>query len=141
MSTSSSTNSSTNSLNDIGVLRLPTHKLLPGVLLKAVEDADLLVATSTGEDGEYFGMQLARNVAVADIAPDSVIMLPLFVTADAVPLDFDSMAAGPRIYLKLVGPPQRIMSYAICLAYSEGARVFTVLHCCKMVLAGSKGMK
>lgn len=133
MSTSSSTNSSTNSLNDIGVLRLPTHELLPGVLLKAVEDADLLVATSTGEDGEYFGMQLARNVAVADIAPDSVIMLPLFVTADAVPLDFDSMAAGPRIYLKLVGPPQRIMSYAICLAYSEGAvgRVVPVGHLVK----------
>ena len=112
---------STNSSNIFGVLRIPAHVSLPASMLQSLQDAALLTATSTEPDGEYFGMQLGAKVAATDIAPDAVIMVPLFTKEDTVVLNYDLMAAGPRLYLMLVGPPQPLMTYAICLAYSNEA--------------------
>ena len=91
---------STNSSNDFGVLRIPVHVLLPESMLQSLQDAALLTATSTEPDGEYFGMQLGAKVAATDIAPDAIIMVPLFTKEDTVVLNFDLMAAGPLLYLR-----------------------------------------
>ena len=69
---------STKSSNDFDVLRIPAHVSLPASMLESLQDAALLTATSTEPDGEYFGMQLGAKVAASDIAPDAVIMVPLF---------------------------------------------------------------
>ena len=109
---------STSEADVFEVLRLPSHELLPIAMLEGLRDAAVSVTTSTVEGGEHFAMALAKKAAVNDIAPGAVILVPLFATDDAAVIDFTRMTSGPIMYLRLVGPPQPIMSYATCAAHS-----------------------
>lgn len=79
---------STSEADVFEVLRFPSHELLPTAMLRGLEDAPVSVATSTDEGGEYFAMALAKKVTVDDIAPDAIILVPLFATDDAAVIDF-----------------------------------------------------
>ena len=104
-----------------GVIRLPSYELLPTSLLKGLEDAALAILNSDSVHGDLFNMSRADKVALADVEPDAVILIPLFVTADAAVINSDSLAAGPLVYIRLDSPPQPRAIFGTCVAYSEGA--------------------
>ena len=114
---------SASSVSTDGVVRIPNYELLPTSLLKGLEDAAVAVLEATTVPGALFNMSRADLVPLAETAPDAVILIPLFVTADASVMNSDCLATGPMVYVRLDGPPQPLSLFGTCVAYSEGADI------------------
>ena len=109
------------SVVQVGVVRLPNYELLPTALLKGLEDAASAVLTSNSVAGDLFNMSRATIVPTTAVAPDAIILVPLFAMDGAAVMDSCSLAAGPMLYIRLDGPPQPRAIFGTCIAYSEGA--------------------
>jgi hypothetical protein len=55
------------------------------------------------EEGDYFNIFLATKVPIVEIAPDSVILCPMFRTGEET-MNSSSLAYGPMMYVKFLGP-------------------------------------
>jgi hypothetical protein len=71
-----------------------------------LEDAAQSTSTSSDISGDFFNSNRATKESIANLTANDVIMVPLFVTENAVPMDSTALAQGPL--------------FATCLAYSQG---------------------
>ena len=104
-----------------GEVRFPIYELLPTSLLKGLEDAALAILTSTDIAGDLFNCSRASKVALSDIAPEAIIMIPLFAMEDATVMNSSALAIGSMVYIRLDYQPQPRAVFGSCLAYSGGA--------------------
>jgi hypothetical protein len=115
MSSNSASNAST-----VADIILPDYNLLPATMLKGLEDAAQSTSTSSDISGDFFNSNRATKEPIANLRANDVIMVTLFVTENAVPMDSTALAQGPLLYLKITGNPQTRVIFATCLAYSQG---------------------
>jgi hypothetical protein len=93
---------------------LPNFELLPATMLKGLEDAAQSMSTSTDISGDFFNSNRAKKMPISTLRADDTILVPLFTTENAVPMDSSALAQGPMVY------PQTRVIFATCLAYSQG---------------------
>lgn len=99
----------------------PSYELAPGLFLHAAETASTVVATSTNEDGEAYGVALAALTTGATVPVDAIVILPLSPPLEDEVLDFTFAAASAAAYIQVHDKPQTRMTYGHCLGYSAGA--------------------
>ena len=104
-----------------GEVRFPVYELFPTSLLKGLEDAALATLISTDIAGDLFNCSRALKVALSDIAPEAIIMIPLFAMEDATVMNSSALAIGSMVYIRLDYQPQPRAVFGSCIAYSEGA--------------------
>ena len=119
MSTMASASAS--SVATTGVFRLPSYELLPTSILKGLEDAALATLTSISVSGDLFIVSRTDKVPLDEVAPDAVIMIPLFAIEESAVMTATHLADGPMVYIQLDGYPQPRAIFGTCVAYSEGA--------------------
>lgn len=89
-------------------------------MLHASENASIVHATSTDEDGEAYGVSSAALPISADVQMNAVVILPLSPPEEGVAVDFTYVAASPAAYIQVHERPQALMTYGHCLGYSAG---------------------
>ena len=99
---------------------IPTYQLAPAVLLHASENASLVQAAATNEDGEAYGVSSAAVVAAGNVPADAVIILPLSPPAQDIAADFTYVAASRTVFVQVHDEPQVRMTYGHCMGYSAG---------------------
>jgi hypothetical protein len=103
-------NNSAFTASTAGEVTLPNFELLPAQ------------STSTSIDipGDFFNSNRAKKMPISTLSADDTILVPLFTTENAVPMDSSALAQGPMVYLRVTGDPQTRVVFATCLAYSQG---------------------
>jgi hypothetical protein len=103
-----------------GEVILPNFELLPATMLKGLEDAALSTSASTDIPGDFFYSDRAKKMPMSTLRADDTILVPLFTTENAVPMDSSALAQGPMVYLRVTADPQTRVVFATCLDYSQG---------------------
>ena len=86
-----------------------------------MEYASSVVQESTDDDGEYLAMTLMHSLPAATVPEESIIILPLVVPIEGVPLNFTYVAASKHVFIRIHVRPQPRLTYGQCMAYSEGS--------------------
>jgi hypothetical protein len=107
--------SSSTSATAAGVC-IPTHN---GGLLRQLEHAAQVTATSTDNKGEFYNL-LAMVVRGEDVQTGSVIVVPLDPPADHEALDFTFVARSKAMFIMVFETPQARNTYGHVVAYSTG---------------------
>ena len=97
-----------------------TYQLAAAVLLDASENASLVQAAATNEDGEAYGVSSAAVVAAGNVPADSVIILPLSPPTQDIAADFTYIAASRTVFVQVHDKLQVRMTYGHCMGYSAG---------------------
>jgi hypothetical protein len=92
---------------------LPNFELLPATMLKGLEDAAQSMSTSTDISGDFFNSNRAKKMPISTLRADDSILVPLFTTENAVPMDSSALAQGPMVY------PQTRVIFACLLTRSK----------------------
>jgi hypothetical protein len=100
---------------------LPNFPLAAGDLLRAIENAGSVVATSTDDAGEYYAMAMAAVVPTAELLEGAIIVIPLTSPRADEALDFTFVAGADCMYFQVHGVPQSRCTYGHCAAYSADA--------------------
>jgi hypothetical protein len=100
-----------------GIVRIPTYESLPQALIQGLQDASAATMLSTDD---LFNCTQPTKVILAEVRPNSIILIPLFGTPPGVLMDSTALASGPAVYVKLNGSPQPRACFGVCVAYSEG---------------------
>jgi hypothetical protein len=87
-------------------------------MIEGLNETSAAISTSTDEDDDFFTSFLAAKVPTSEIAPDSVVLCPMFRIAEDV-MNSTSLASGATMNVKLLGPPFPRMCFASCLAGVE----------------------
>jgi hypothetical protein len=85
--------------------------MVPGAILKAVEDASSVCAGSSDEGGEYFAMSLVASMPAASVPDGSVIILPLTAPSDGERTVFSYLASSKLMFIKIHVRPQPLFTY------------------------------
>ena len=99
---------------------MPSYEMLPGMLLRAAENASSVVPGATDDAGEYLAMALIESIPAAMVPEASVIILPMVDPAEGEPLDFTYLASSKHLFIRVHVRPQPRMTYGQCMAYSAG---------------------
>jgi hypothetical protein len=110
--------SSSTSATAAGVC-IPTHNEITGGLLRQLEHAAQVTATSTDNNGEFYNL-LAMVVRAEDVQTGSVIVVPLDPPADHEALDFTFVARSKALFITVFETPQARNTYGHVAAYSTG---------------------
>jgi hypothetical protein len=94
-----------------GVL-IPSYEMVPGAILKAVEDASSIVAGATDEGGEYLSTSLVESMLAANVPDGSIVILPLTPPTFQLP--------SKHMFIRIHIRPQLMHTYGQCNAYSDG---------------------
>jgi hypothetical protein len=83
-----SMSSSSSSAMETTAVLIPRYEMVPGSILKPVEDAASVVQGSSDEGSEYLAMSLVESMLAAAVPDGSVIILPLTLPTDGQVIDF-----------------------------------------------------
>jgi hypothetical protein len=103
-----------------GVVHLPTFEPLRDDFVHALSGAARATSVSTDDAGDYFNMTVASKLAIDQVAADAIVLIPLFNIEDGAIANASILAAGPTMYVRLLGQPQPRTVFAECIAYSGG---------------------
>jgi hypothetical protein len=78
-------------------------------------------AAAADELGELFSMAVASRIPVARVNAADVVIVPLVEPGEGQICDLSYLASVPFMFVRLDGPPQPIMSYGTCWAWSAGS--------------------
>jgi hypothetical protein len=102
--------SSSSGMETTGVV-IPRYEMVPGAILKAVEDAASVVQGSSDEGGEYFAMSLVESKLAAAVPDGAIITLPLTPPTDRQVIDFTYLAASKHVLSPL---PYGHSTFTVC---------------------------
>jgi hypothetical protein len=94
--------------------------MIPGAILKPVEDASSAGAGSSDEGGKYFAMSLVASMPASSVRDGSVIVLPVTAPSDGERTDFTYLASSKLMFIRIHIRPQPLFTYGQCMAYSDG---------------------
>ena len=74
----------------------------------------------TDDDGEYYAMQMALSVPVAEVPANSIVVIPLDAPREDEVLNFTYLASSKSIFFQIYERPQNRMTYGHCSNFSAG---------------------
>jgi hypothetical protein len=103
---------------DSGVC-IPIHALVSGSMLRQLEHAASVTATSSDDDGEFFNL-LAAVQPAGEVVAGSIILVPLRVPVEGETLDFTFVASSKAMFVTVFEAPQVRNTYGHVASYSTG---------------------
>ena len=88
-------------------------------MLRQLEHAASVAATSSDDDGEFFNL-LAAVQPAGEVVAGSIIVVPLKVPAEGEPLDFTFVASSKAMFVTVFETPQVRNTYGHVASYSTG---------------------
>jgi hypothetical protein len=98
---------------------VPTHELISGGLLRQLEHAASVAATSTDDAGEFFSL-LAKVLPATEVESGAIVIVPLASPADNEVLDFTFVAQAKAMFVTIFETPQSSNTYGHVASYSTG---------------------
>ena len=99
------------------ILVLPVYHQLQAEYIDATRKMSEAAAGPATEQGEYFLMAIAEQKDFATLVDGDFILVPLVTLEIDQVANAHFMASAPIMFLKLVGVPHAVMTYAVCAAF------------------------
>ena len=99
------------------ILVLPAYEQLQAEYVSSMRNMAEAAAGPATEQGEYFLMAIAEQKEMAVLVDGDFIVVPLVTMAVDQIADAHFMASAPIMFLKLIGVPHAVMTYATCAAF------------------------
>lgn len=109
------------------VFNLPVYELLPAEAISTLQKVSDAPDSSSEEFGEFFSHAIAEKKSQAQMSPNDLIVVPLFLPLENEVADCSFIAKTPQMFVKLSGKPQTFMTYGVCWAYSDNVESEVVI--------------